>query len=120
MTNNYDPTTAPGETRTRARYIGIENRHARLPMVRVLEQVVIQLADGAEKILEDTNGFSVTVTPEELATEFPLRDPETDDIIEGQTSSAAAVMALVYSWTRAKQIARDEAATPVDPVDEPA
>ena len=102
----YAPTPNPGDQRRRTRYLGIRIPHNAPPTVEILEQEIIRAKDG-ERILEDLNGFSVVMTEGELAADFPIRDPETDAEIPGQTATGAQAFALIYSWVRAKQLARD-------------
>ncbi len=117
MTIQYT-TTKPGEVRRRTRYIGIwtppdlrafaeqaaNPTCAPKPTVQVLEQDLVRLADreGMPQDLGDLPGCQFN-----LANSFPLRDPQTDAIIPGQTATDAQVMALIYSWVRSKQDARD-------------
>ena len=101
---NYTPTTQPGETRRRTRYIGIRLPLDALPTVEVLEQDVVRLAD-AERVLADLGNLPTgSFDPAE---QFPVRDPTTD-ALTGDTASVGQAHALIYSWVRAKQIARDE------------
>lgn len=111
-------TTTPGDIRRRTRYIGIwtppdlrtfaaqasDPAGAPLPTVQVLEQNLVRLADreGMPQDLGDLPG-----TQFKPSNEFPLRDPQTDAIIPGQTATDAQVMTLIYSWVRSKQDARD-------------
>lgn len=106
----YAPTTTPGDQRRRTHFIGIRTPLGQVPQVEVLEQEVIRTAAG-ERVLEDLGQVAGVgaMTPAELATVFPLRDPETDAEIGG-TATPAQALALIYSWVRAKQLARDQAA----------
>ena len=106
---DYAPTVNPGDTRRRTRYIGIRTPLNVAPTVEVLEQDVIRTKTG-EAVLADLGSFP---TPLDLAEVFPLRNP-VDDSLTGDTATAAQAMALIYSWVRAKQLARD-AATPTSP-----
>jgi len=105
MPRTYAPTTQPGETRTRTRYIGIRTPHDAPPQIESLEQEVIRTATG-ERVLADlgnvpTGAFDVTES-------FPVRDPSTD-AETGDTATVGQALALIYSWVRAKQLARDAA-----------
>jgi hypothetical protein len=103
--NKYAPTQNPGDTRTRARYIGIWNPLVGQPTIDILEQQVVRLADG-ERVLADTPG--ITGIPFDPAEVVELRHPETDEML-GQTTTAGAIMAGVYSWCRGRQERRDAA-----------
>lgn len=106
----YAPTIATGEQRRRTRYIGIRTPLGQAPQVEVLEQEVIRTQAG-ERVLEDLGQVAGigALTLEEMATAFPLRNPETDAEIGG-TATPAQALALIYSWVRSKQLARDAAA----------
>jgi hypothetical protein len=107
-TPNYTPTTTPGQTRRRTRYIGIRLPLDAAPSVEVLEQDVVRLTDG-ERILADLGSLPTgTFDPAET---FPVRDPATD-ALTGDTASVGQAHALIYSWVRAKQLARDQETTP--------
>ena len=104
----YAPTSNPGDTRRRTRYIGIRTPLNAAPCVEVLEQDVVRLAAG-EVALEDLGNLPVgEFDPAET---FQLRHPETDALLGG-TATVGEAMALIYSWVRAKQIARDESQAP--------
>jgi hypothetical protein len=105
----YAPTVTPGDQRRRTRYIGIRVPHDGVPTVEILEQEVIR-AKAGERVLEDLNGFGVAMDEKEMAASFQVRDPITDAEIPGATATGAQVFALIYSWVRAKQLARDAAA----------
>jgi len=116
----------PGDIRRRTRFIGIwtpgdERTFAEIaadpagapkPSIEVLEQDFVRLADR-EKKLTDLGGVPVgSFDPSES---FPLRDPTTDELIPDATATVGQTMALIYSWVRAKQVQRDEAANPPAP-----
>ncbi len=115
MTRTYAPTTNPGDTRTRCRYLGIWNPLNAAPSIDILEQEVVRLADG-ETVLRDTNGITGVRLD---GSAFTLRDPATDAplapeacaaiaaAIAAGTATDAMAMVLVYSWTRYQQEARD-------------
>lgn len=100
---NYAPIVAPGDQRRRTRFISIRTPLGQVPQVEVLEQEVILTAAG-ERVLEDLG--ALPVGPFDPAESFPLRDPETDALL-GQTGTVGQTHAMIYSWVRAKQLARD-------------
>ena len=109
----YAPTIDPGDERTRARYLGItipldtrppgSEDPAPQPTIEILEQQVIRKKDGSECVLENLMGFNETV---DMTEEFDILDPTTDAPI-GATANVAQAFALVYSYTRKKQNARN-------------
>ena len=106
MPPTYAPTTAPGEQRRRCRYLGIRTPLGQPPQIEILEQEVIRTQVG-ERVLEDLG--NVPVGAFDPAETFPVRDPETD-AETGQTASVGQAFALIYSWVRKQQLARDQAA----------
>jgi hypothetical protein len=107
-TPSYAPTVNPGDTRRRTRYIGIRTNLDGYT-VEVLEQDVIRLASGTDKVLEDLGGISVAMTPAELARVIPIKNPA-DDSDTGEALTTGQILAGVYSWVREHQRLRDEAA----------
>jgi hypothetical protein len=102
---NYSPTTNPGETRRRTRFIGIRTPLGATPVIEVLEQDVVRLIDG-ETVLKDLGNCPVAAfDPSES---FPVRDPDTDTET-GDTATVGEAFALVYSWVRQQQLNRDAA-----------
>ena len=105
MTTNYAPTQNPGDTRRRTRFIGIRTPLDALPQVEVLEQDVVRLPAG-EVVLTDLG--PCPVAPFDPASTFDLRDPSTD-ALTGTTATVGQALALIYSWVRKQQLARDSA-----------
>jgi hypothetical protein len=105
---NYAPTQNPGDTRRRTRYIGIRTPLDAVPQVEVLEQDVVRLASG-EVVLADLG--NCPVSPFDPAETFDVRDPGTD-ATTGTTATVGQAMALIYSWVRKQQLARDAATAP--------
>ena len=103
---NYAPTQNPGDTRRRTRYIGIRIPHDGPPVVEVLEQEVVRLADG-ERVLQDLGGFTIPLA--DMSATYPVRDPVTD-ALTGVEAAVSQALALIYSWTREQQLQRDRAA----------
>jgi hypothetical protein len=108
---NYAPTTHPGDTRRRVRYIGIRTPLGAPPQIEILEQDVIRTAAG-ERVLEDLG--NVPVGPFNPGQEFPLKDPQTDADL-GDTAMVADALVLIHSWVRQQQALRD-AGLPADPL----
>jgi hypothetical protein len=105
MTRTYAPSTNPGDTRTRTRYIGIRTPHDAPPQIEILEQEVVRTAAG-ERVLADLG--NVAVCAFDVTESFAVRDPSTDAEI-GDTATVGDALVLIYSWVRAKQLARDAA-----------
>lgn len=102
----YDPTEAPGQTRVRSQQQVVTTPMGQTFEVSIREQSVIRLESGAEKVLEDLGQFSVALTAEELAQEFPVLDPQTDTDT-GLVTDGYAAMAGYYSFVRKCQKKRD-------------
>jgi hypothetical protein len=111
----YAPTANPGDTRRRAREILLTNPLAGDYRVRVTEQDVIRTEAG-DIPLTDVPTIVASVSAADLDTVLPLRDVETDALLGGATT-VGAVLAGIYAYVRALQIARDAAALapPADP-----
>lgn len=111
----YAPTVNPGDTRRRSRYIGIRIPHNAAPTVEVLEQDMVRLASGSEKVLEDLGAVAgiPVLTPEALAVQYPARNPVTDEIIPDQFVTAGDAFAVVYAVVRGWQLERDAAGATV-------
>ncbi len=107
----YAPTVDPGDTRRRSRYIGIRIPHDGAPTVEVLEQDMIRLKDGAEKVLQDLGAVAgiPALDAAALAVQFPARDPVTDEIIPAAFVTPGDAFAAVYAVVRGWQLARDAA-----------
>jgi hypothetical protein len=105
MTLNYTPTQAPGDTRRRCRFIGIRTPLDSVPQIEVLEQDVVRITSG-EVVLADLG--LCPVAPFDLGETFDVRDPDTD-ALTGTTATVGQAMALIYSWVRKQQLARDSA-----------
>ena len=113
---NYSPITNPGEVHRRTRYIGIRTpldrrtdaekangAPAPMPLIEVLEQDAVRLLER-EEVLADLGSLPVSAFNQ--TNNFPIRDPVTDEPT-GQTATEGEAMALIYSWVRAQQLARD-------------
>ena len=102
----YAPTVNPGDTRTRTRYFGARLPHDGQPEIEILEQEIIRTAAG-ERVLDNLGQVPVgAFDPNES---YEIRNPLTDEPT-GQTATVAQAYALIYSWVRSKQTARDNAA----------
>lgn len=109
MPTSYAPTATPGDTRRRSRYIGIRIPHDAAPTVEVLEQDVIKLKDGTEKVLQDLGPVAgiPLIAGLAIAETFPARNPITDEIIPDKFVTAGDAFAVVYAVVRGWQLARD-------------
>ncbi len=107
----YDQTEAPGQTRIRSQQQIITTPVGQTYELTIREQSVIRLENGEEKVLEDLGQFSVALTPEVLAQEFPVLDPQTD-ADTGLMTDGYAVLAGYYSIVRNVQKKRDGQSQP--------
>ena len=112
---DYQQTTIAGTRWKRACRINIENPLNGTPSVLFAEEEVINLGEGQEPIKQLVSNLSV---PFSLTDTFPLRNPETGEIIEGQTGTQAQLYALMVSAYWHYALERD-AAEPVSDAAEP-
>jgi len=110
----YRDAAVSGSSRVRARALHFENPLSGIPSVWIEEERVTTL--GASQVITpcaDPMGGGelpqINLQATDLTTAFPLRDPTTGDVIEGQSSSYGALFVLLYSlyWHLAE--ARDAA-----------
>lgn len=106
---SYAPTVNPGDTRLRTRYVGIRVPYNAPPTVEALEQVVIKLKDGNEKVLEDLGAITGIPALDQTAMlrVVALRDPVTDEVVDGQTIRIYEAFQAIYSVIRQWQLDRD-------------
>lgn len=79
--SDYRETSVSGTSYTRGRSLYFENPLGSNPSLLVREETVINLADRV--ITEPAGEIRKVVT--DLSVEFPIRNPATNEIIEGQT-----------------------------------
>ena len=118
MTNKYDPTQSPGDTRTRCRFLGFRIPHDGPVSCEALEQEIVRTKDG-ERILSDLGAVAgippLDLTdPATLATVVPVIDPATN-IPTGEATTIGSVFVGLFSYVHGAQLARDAAAVPQEP-----
>ena len=105
---DYQASQITGSRWKRACRINIENPLNGTPSVLFAEEEIINLGEGQEPIKRLVSNLSV---PFSLSDTFPIRNPETGEVIEGQPGSQAQLYALMYSAYWHYALARDAAAT---------
>lgn len=103
---DYNESTIAGTRWKRAARINIENPLNGTPSVLFAEEEVLNLGAGQEPVTRLMSNLSV---PFSLTDTFPLRNPETGEIIEGQTGTQAQLYALMVSAYWHYALARDGA-----------
>jgi hypothetical protein len=81
------------------------------PSVLFAEEEVINLGEGQEPIRQLVSNLSV---PFSLSDTFPIRNPETGEVIEGQIGTQAQLYALMVSAYWHYALARDAAAQVIE------
>ena len=114
MINYSEPAALsnPGTTYRRTRYIGIHNNTDSTAAIQILEADAAFINAKKVNIDGGVGGISETINladPAQLLATFPLRDPTTDALITGASASVGQAFAILYSYSRAKQTARDAA-----------
>lgn len=94
MANDYRQTTVEGTSYVRGRSMYFENPLDAPPSVFIWLEEVINLSDG-RRVTRDAG--EIVKTFEDLTVEFPLRDPETNDVLEGQVGTYGYVFLLLFS-----------------------
>lgn len=79
--SDYRETSIVGTSYTRGRSMYFENPHLSVPSLLVREETVINLAD---RVITEHAG-EIRKVVDDLSVEFPIRNPATNEIIEGQT-----------------------------------
>lgn len=110
---NYNEQSAkdtPGTAFRRVRYIGIWNPPTGPAQLQILEADALFI-NGVKRHLDENVGgmmasLSLTDT-EKLNAPIQLKNPVTDAVVEGQTFTRAQLWAMLYSWARDEQQARD-------------
>eukprot|EP00919_Chromeraceae_sp_WS-2016_P068699 GHVR01162614.1.p3 GENE.GHVR01162614.1~~GHVR01162614.1.p3 ORF type:complete len:122 (-),score=24.03 GHVR01162614.1:1943-2308(-) len=115
---NYGPTSLPGDTRDRVWHTVIDTPMdertdaqksdgvaAPVPQTIYFEESGVKLGDH-EKVLEKSH--SENRIPFDPSVVIPLRHPVTDELT-GETATAGEAMALIYSYIRMDQEARQAA-----------
>ncbi len=106
---DYNESSVAGTRWKRACRINIENPLNGTPSVLFAEEEVINLGEGVEPIKQLVSNLSV---PFSLSDTFPIRNPETGEVIEGQTGTQAQLYALMVSAYWHYALARDAAPPP--------
>ena len=102
---NYLPTTNPGTTRRRAKFVELINQAGGEPYIRWHEEDQIHMADGTYRFVP-TGTLDTAVTPESLTESFPMVHPDTGEPIGLMTGQHLHLAIQSYYVHLAKQ--RDE------------
>lgn len=100
---NYKETERTATTWQRCCKIVIDNPLAQTPTVRFEEESVLDAGVGPA-IKRPLDGISLPFDP---AQKFPLRDPRTDELIDGAASTYGDAYVLLYSAYMAAATERD-------------
>lgn len=103
---DYRETSIAGTSYTRGHSLYFENPANSNPSLLIREETVINLADRT--IYEPAGEIRKVVT--DLSVEFPLRNPATNEIIEGQTMTYQDLYVGLYSLYWYLALERDAAA----------
>jgi hypothetical protein len=102
MTFKYRQVLGDGEALTRISRVVIENPYNGTPSMHAVEETILNISGEEHKISLGAS-LSATFSP---STQFPLRHPDTDELIGG-TGSHQDIQLYLYSALRAMQIERD-------------
>ena len=104
--SDYRETSIVGTSYTRGRSLYFENPANSNPSLLIREETVINLADRT--IYEPAGEIRKVV--DDLSVEFPLRNPATNEIIEGQTMTYQDLYVGLFSLYWKLALDRDAAA----------
>jgi hypothetical protein len=104
--SDYRETSVAGTSYTRGRSLYFENPYNSTPSLLIREETIINLAD---RVITEPAG-EIRKVVDDLTVEFPLRNPATNEIIEGATMSYQDLYVGLFSlyWKLARD--RDAAA----------
>ena len=115
---NYNEQSAkdiPGTTYRRVRYIGIWNPTTGPAQIQILEADALFINGAKRNLDEGVGGITLSLENTDAATlnaPIQLKNPVSDEVIEGQTFTRAQLWAMLYSWAREEQTARDQKLAP--------
>jgi len=101
---DYRENSIAGTSYTRGRSLYFENPANSTPSLLIREETVINLADRA--IYEPAGEIRKVV--DDLSVEFPLRNPATNEIIDGQTMTYQDLYVGLFSLYWHLALERDE------------
>jgi hypothetical protein len=101
MTDDYHQTTVAGSSYVRGRSLYFENPLGAAPSLLIRLEEVINLAD--RQVTRDAGEFIKTF--DDMSVSFPLRDPSTNDVIEGASVTYGHVFQMLFSafWHLAEE-----------------
>lgn len=117
MANEYRESTVAGTSYQRGRSMYFEYPRNETPSLLVREETVTIL--GEDRVIVEPDGEILKSIPvAQLGTEFQLRNPATNDAIEGQTATYQDVFILLFSlyWHLAEERDTALATPPEEPV----
>lgn len=105
---DYRETSVAGTSYTRGRSLYFENPLGSAPSLLIREETVINLAD---RVITEHAG-EIRKVVDDLSVEFPLRNPVTNEIIEGQSMTYQDLYVGLFSlyWSLALNRDAEEAA----------
>lgn len=101
--SDYRESSIAGTSYTRGRSMYFENPKDSNPSLLVREETVINLAD---RVITEHAG-EIRKVVDDLNVEFPLRNPATNEIIEGQTMTYQDLYVGLFSLYWSLALARD-------------
>ena len=118
---NYSESSAKADNSTyrRVRYIGIWNPPTGPAQLQILEADALFINGVKRHLDENVGGINLTLSPDdtEAMTEaIPLKNPQTDAVVEGQTFTRAQLWAMLYSWAQHEQATRDALMDPSEQI----
>lgn len=101
MANDYRQTTLAGTAYTRGRSLYFENPLSAVPSLLIRLEEVINLAD--RQVTQPAG--EIIKTFDDMSVQFPLRDPATNEIVEGSSATYGYVFMLLFSafWHLAEE-----------------
>lgn len=105
---DYRETSVAGTSYTRGRSLYFENPLGSAPSLLIREETVINLAD---RVITEHAG-EIRKVVDDLGVEFPLRNPATNEVIEGQSMTYQGLYVGLFSlyWSLALNRDAEEAA----------
>ena len=104
--SDYRETSVAGTSYTRGRSLYFENPYNSTPSLLIREETIINLAD---RVITEPAG-EIRKVVDDLTVEFPLRNPATNEIIEGATMSYQDLYVGLFSLYWKLALDRDAAA----------
>ncbi len=104
----YKESIAVGTSYQRGRSLYFENPKSSVPSLLIREERITTLAD---RVITEPCG-EILKTVDDLSVQFQMRNPQTNELIEGATMSYQDLYVALYSLYWALAIERDNAVPP--------